>query len=432
MAKPFWRIALPLIVAGFSTPLLGIVDTIVITRTADLTAIGAVAIGAVVFNTIYWLFGFLKVSTSGFTAQAFGRRHEKEVALTLLHPLLIGFGVGILFLCMTSPLVQAAHFVFVSDSLVGGRLETYMSTRLVAAPFALGTYVILGWLIGQGRVNTSLALQVGGNVLNIGLSVWLIQLLPDAVFAVALATASAETVTCLVGLYIARKPFALATKRDIGSLAPYVAYLTVNRDLFIRTVFLLAMTGWFTSLGATQGVIALSANSILLQIHYLIAYWFSGIGQATTVLLGQRLGAGAPDAFRQTLRVSGRSIVWSVAIVTGLLYGLKTPLFHLFTDDDALFDQLDSFFVWILMYPLVGATAMWLEGVYAGMRSARPVRDSLVLAFLVFAVTIITTESSLGNHAIWLAFTLFTLTRSLYLIFRLKDTESSQTYRQSA
>lgn len=194
-AKSFWLIAYPLVLAGFSTPLLGVVDTIVIANTGQLTAIGAVAIGAVVFNTLYWLFGFLKISTSGFTAQALGQNNLNLAQMSLFRPLVIAFVVGTSFILFLIPIRETAIHLLVTDASMAGSVRTYITTRLYAAPFALGTYVVLGWLIGHGRVRTALAIQVGGNVLNIFLDVWFIRLLDDPVAGIALATSLSEVMT---------------------------------------------------------------------------------------------------------------------------------------------------------------------------------------------------------------------------------------------
>ncbi|UTT41596.1 MATE family efflux transporter [Exiguobacterium aurantiacum] len=416
--KSFWLIAYPLVLAGFSTPLLGVVDTIVIANTGQLTAIGAVAIGAVVFNTLYWLFGFLKISTSGFTAQALGKNDSILVQMSLFRPLVIAFVVGISFLLLLIPIRETAIHLFVTDSSMADSVRTYITTRLYAAPFVLGTYVLLGWLIGHGSVRTALVIQVGGNLLNILLDVWFIHLFENPVAGIALATSLSEVMTFGLGwLFVqGRIMFSSQNARDLMNAGSYITYLTVNRDLFIRTIFLLLMTGWFTSLGARQGVETLSANSILFQLQYLIAYWFSGIGQASTVLTGRAIGQKSKDAYRLTVHIGFRFLIWSTIGITILLSAGQNGIIRIFTENATLRSTIESYYMWILIYPLVAGLAMLYEGIFAGIGDARPVRNSLIYAFTVFAIVIILLVPAIGNHGIWIAFLCFSLTRSISLV----------------
>ncbi|TCI32043.1 MATE family efflux transporter [Exiguobacterium sp. SL-10] len=416
-AKSFWLIAYPLVLAGFSTPLLGVVDTIVIANTGQLTAIGAVAIGAVVFNTLYWLFGFLKISTSGFTAQALGQNDLNLAQMSLFRPLVIAFFVGTSFVLFLIPIRESAIHLLVTDASMADSVRTYITTRLYAAPFSLGTYVILGWLIGHGRVRTALVIQIGGNVLNILLDVWFIRMFDDPVAGIAVATSLSEVMTFGFGwLFIhGRITYSAQSARDLMNVGAYFTYLTVNRDLFIRTVFLLLMTAWFTSLGARQGVETLSANAILFQLQYLIAYWFSGIGQAATVLIGRAIGQKSIESYRLTVQIASRFIVWSTIGITLLLSVAQQGIIRLFTEDITLRSTIETYYMWILIYPLVGGLAMLYEGVFAGIGDARPVRNSIIYAFVVFTSLVIMLFPTVGNHGIWIAFLCFSLTRSLSL-----------------
>lgn len=430
--KSFWLIAYPLVLAGFSTPILGVVDTIVIANTNQLTAIGAVAIGAVVFNTLYWLFGFLKVSTSGFTAQALGKKESALVQMSLFRPLVIAFFIGISFLLFLIPIRETAIYLLVTDSSMADSVRTYITTRLYSAPFALGTYVLLGWLIGHGRVRTALVIQVTGNLLNIILDVWFIHMFDDPVTGIALATSLSEVMTFGLGWLFVQGliTFSARTAHDLMNAGSYITYLTVNRDLFIRTIFLLLMTGWFTSLGARQGVETLSANAILFQLQYVIAYWFSGIGQASTVLIGRAIGQKSKQTYRLTVQTGLRFLFWSMIGITILLAVAQDEIIRIFTEDVSLRSMIETYYMWILVYPIVGGLAMLYEGIFAGIGDARPVRNSIIHAFIVFTVVIILLVPSIGNHGIWVAFLCFSLTRSISLVI-MERRRRSQLFGQS-
>ncbi|KAB8125748.1 MATE family efflux transporter, partial [Gracilibacillus oryzae] len=266
--KQYLHLAIPLIISGISTPLLGAVDTAVIGRMADTAAIGGVAVAAVIFNTMYWLFGFLRVSTSGFTSQAEGAKNEQEVIMSLLRPACIALLVGFLFVILQQPIFHLSSQLIGGSSSVLEHASDYFVIRIWSAPFLLLSYVVIGWLIGMGKVRLSLATQITMNVMNIILDVVFVIGMKMGVSGVAYATLISEISGVLIGilivLYQNRKRFTAIRINSLLDVQLLIKMWRVNRDLFLRTVCLLTMTLIFTATSSAQGEIILAANAILL------------------------------------------------------------------------------------------------------------------------------------------------------------------------
>ncbi|GAE24664.1 multidrug extrusion protein [Halalkalibacter wakoensis JCM 9140] len=290
--REYLTLAIPLIISGISTPILGAVDTAVIGQIPDAAALGGVAIGAVIFNTMYWLLGFLRVSTSGFTAQAEGANNQMEMLLSFLRPMMIAVLFGLLFIILQKPIIHVALQVFGGSEAVSSFAADYFSIRIWGAPFILLSYVMIGWLIGMGKVRLALATQITMNLLNIILDIVFVLGLGMGVTGVAYATVISEISAVLFGAWVIfqanRDKISQVNQQMLLESKPLLKMLRVNRDFFLRTVCLLVMTGVFTAKGASMGEVTLAANAILLQIHYIMAYLFGGFANARVFLLEER------------------------------------------------------------------------------------------------------------------------------------------------
>ncbi|MCT4780865.1 MULTISPECIES: MATE family efflux transporter [Exiguobacterium] len=398
-ARQYGLLAYPLILSGILTPLLGVTDTIAIGQTGE-----AVAIGAVFFNTIYWLFGFLKVSTTGFSAQASVHHDETALHFALYRPVLIGFLTGLVLMLCRVPLTTGGLYLLAAPETLLPDVRTYIDYRMYGAPFVL---------IGQGQVKRALLIQVCSNVINIILDVVFVLGLGYGVAGVAFATLVAEISIVAFGfLFIFRQ---LVWKPSYRSLLfhvqAYRQFFTVNADLFIRTIFLLLVTGWFTRTGAAFGPDVLAANAILLQIQYLIAYWFGGLGSASTILVGRARGRYDEAGYRKSVRLTRQFGLASILFIMTLLIIFQRPLLQLFSTDPVLLDISSLYYGWILIFPLTGGFAMLYEGIFSGLARAKPVRNSMIQAFLIFALLLLSINW-IGNHGVWLAFIGFGLMRS--------------------
>ncbi len=417
--RQYLTLALPLIISGISTPILGAVDTAVVGRMPVPAAIGGVAIGAVIFNTMYWLLGFLRVSTSGFTAQAEGAKNENEMLASFFRPAILALVFGLFFIVLQKPIINIALPLIGGTKEVSTYAENYFSIRIWGAPFILLSYVIIGWLIGMGKVKLALATQIVMNVLNIILDVVFVLGLGLGVAGVAYATLIAEVSAILFGIVVIVKPNKVSfSKLKLSMLIEaeaLVKMIKVNRDLFLRTVCLLTMTVIFTAKGASMGEVTLAANAILLQIHYIMAYLIGGFANASSILVGRAVGGKNESLYKRAYLLSAQWGALTVGLLTFIMIFFGNELVSFFTTITEVRVTAASFLIWMVIFPIVGFWGLLLEGIFSGATEARPVRDSIFLALLLFLAAIWFLVPNYQNQGIWLAFVLFSLGRSVFL-----------------
>ncbi|OLO38027.1 MATE family efflux transporter [Alkalihalophilus pseudofirmus] len=417
--REYLILAIPLIISGISTPILGAVDTAVVGRIPDPASIGGVAIGAVIFNTMYWVLGFLRVSTSGFTAQADGANNQKEMILSFLRPMIIAIVFGLFFIILQKPILHIALALIGGSEAVSSFAASYFSIRIWGAPFALLGYVMVGWLIGMGKVRLALATQILMNVLNIMLDIVFVLGFGMGVTGVAYATIISETSAVLFGawiIYRTQKVNLTTIKLDmLIASKPLIKMMKVNRDLFLRTVCLLTMTVIFTASGASMGEVTLAANAILLQIHYIMAYLIAGFANASSIVVGRAIGGENRLLYKRAFSLSAQ---WG--FISAFLLSLTILLFGdyvvgWFTIITEVRITASEFLIWMMVYPIVGFWSLQLEGIFSGATEAGPVRDSIVLALVVFLGALWWFVPMFHNHGVWIAFVLFSLGRSFFL-----------------
>jgi MATE family multidrug resistance protein len=417
--RQYLILAIPLIISGISTPILGAVDTAVVGRIPDPASIGGVAIGAVIFNTMYWLLGFLRVSTSGFTAQAEGANNQNEMLLSFFRPMIMAIIFGLFFIIFQHPILQVALALLGGSEAVSSFAATYFSIRIWGAPFILLSYVMIGWLIGMGKVRLALATQIMMNLLNIILDIVFVLGLGMGVSGVAYATLISEISAILFGAWLIfhtnRVKMSHLKLQMLIESEPLIKMLKVNRDLFLRTVCLLAMTGIFTAKGASMGELTLAANAILLQIHYIMAYLFGGFANASSIIVGRAIGARNQPLYTRAFFLSAQwgfvaAIVLSIFI---LFWG--ESIVALFTTITEVREVAIDLLIWMLIFPFVGFWGLQLDGIFSGATEAKSIRDSMILALIVFVLAIWLFVPIYHNHGIWLAFVLFSFARSIFL-----------------
>lgn len=417
--KEYLHLAIPLVISGISTPLLGAVDTAVVGRLPDPVAIGGVAIGAVIFNTMYWLLGFLRVSTSGFTSQAEGLKDQNEVLLSFFRPMTMAILFGALFLIFQAPILQISLNLIGGSETVSDIAASYFSIRIWGAPFVLLSYVMIGWLIGMGNVRLALATQILMNVLNIVLDFIFVLGLGMGVVGVAFATLISEVTAVLFGAIVIFRAIRTDLKdirlRMLAELEPLKRMFKVNRDLFLRTVCLLAMTIIFTSKGASMGEVILAANAILLQIHYIIAYLFGGFANASSILVGRSIGSKNRLLYKRAFYLSAQWGLASAILLSLVILFWGQEAFALFTTIREVQVAANEQLIWMVIFPILGFWGLQLEGIFSGATQAGQIRDSILFAFLLFLPVIWLTAPVLGNTGIWLSFILFSSARSFCL-----------------
>ncbi|MBP3951648.1 MATE family efflux transporter [Bacillus suaedae] len=417
--RQYLMLAIPLIISGISTPILGAVDTAVIGRMSDAAAIGGVAIGAVIFNTMYWLLGFLRVSTSGFTAQAQGANDSQEMLLSFVRPMIIALLFGLLFIIFQKPIITIALSVFGGSETVSSFAESYFVIRIWGAPFMLLSYVIIGWLIGMGKVRLSLITQIFMNLLNITLDIIFVFGFDMGIKGVAVATLIAEVSAVLLGigiiLYTKQISFSSLKLSMLMEASPLLKMLKVNSDLFLRTVCLLTMTGMFTAMGASMGEVTLAANAILLQIHYIMAYLFGGFANASSILVGRAIGGKQKPLYNRAFTLSAQWGFGSAVVMSLVMLIIGQEVISFFTTISDVVATANTLIIWMVIFPIFGFWGLQLEGIFSGATEARPIRNSIFYALLIFLLAIWLLVPAYLNHGLWLAFVLFSLSRSIFL-----------------
>lgn len=415
----YWKLALPLTLAGLSGPIMNATDTAVMGHFGDAATMGGVAVGSQIFNTLYWLLGFFRTSTSGFAAQALGAEDRQDAALQLLRPLLFAALVGCVFVLLQGPLGALALELMGARGEVESHAATYYTARIWGAPAVLMGYVVAGWLIGMAEVRWAMLLSIGTDLLNLVLTVTFVTLLGLGVSGVAWGTVLAEVTKVLVGcLVIWRRGHLRGVqieRRHFTDLRAITRLWRVNGDVLVRTTCLLGVFGWITRQSALLGPEVLAVNAILMHMQIVISSALGGIGSTAGMLAGQAIGAQSRERFRETLRLSFWTASLSALAISLACVVAQPVILGMFTPLDSIVQTTGRYYPWMVLFPVAIFWSMILENVFTGATRAAPIRNSLLTASLVFFVTWPVLTTRWGNHGVWMAFLLFSLTRSLYL-----------------
>ncbi|WP_333474089.1 MATE family efflux transporter [Psychrobacillus psychrodurans] len=383
--------------------------------------IGGVAIGTVIFNTMYWLFGFLRISTSGFAAQAHGANDELQEGLSLIRPFFIALLVGSIFLLLQNPIEYAAMALLNPASDVEALAIEYYQIRIWGVPVTLINYVILGWLMGLARIKVVVMIQVLMNLINIVLDIVFVNVFSWGVSGVATATLIAEVAALIIGLYVIVRgttvTFKLLTVKQILDASALKKMLSVNQDLFIRTVCLLLVFNIFTYKSASFGTETLAANAVLLQIHYLMAYFFDGFSNASSILSGKALGSKDYSLYKKTVTISGQWAIITSILITFLYWAFSQETIGLFTNIQEVVNIAGVYSNWLLLFPISTSIGIIFYGIFTGASETAPIRKSMIFSLLSFFLIFVLVVPFFNNHGLWMAFIAFSAGRSLFLSF---------------
>ncbi|MBF9195762.1 MATE family efflux transporter [Microvirga terrestris] len=413
-----WRIlalALPMTLSHVTTPLLGLVDATVIGRLGEAHLLGAVALGAVIFDFVFWSFGSLRMATAGLTAQATGAGNRHEVDVTLARAFLVAAITGLLLILLQWPIAAFAFSMAGASEAVTEALSTYFFIRIWAAPFTLANYVILGSTLGRGRTDLGLLLQVAINVANIVLTMALVLGLGYGIAGAAIGTALAEVLGAGLGILVLRRlgsnPLAV-TWAEVLNRAAMLQTLAMNRDIMIRNVALILAFSIFSAMGARSGDVTLAANAVLYNMFLIGGYFLDGFATAAETLCGQSIGARDERSFRRAIRLSlGWSLGFGLAVSALFLIGGGPFIDFVSTNPDVRAYARD-YLVFAALTPFVGAAAFAFDGIYTGATWTRSMRDLMVIAFVIYA-GILLAVGNLGNTALWIALLVFLSARGL-------------------
>ena len=401
------RIALPSIVSNITVPLLGLIDVAVVGHMGDAVYIGAVAVGSMIFSLIYWVFGFLRMGSSGLTSQALGRRDLPEVTRLLVRALSIALGIALLMLVFQVPMKWLMFRLIEPTADVAPLAAVYFRIAVWGAPAVLGFYSLSGWYIGMQNTRIPMFISMMQSMVNIIASLTFVYGFGMRIEGVALGTVVAQYVGFLVAVGLLFRYYGRLRNylrlRGVFVRDAMVRFFHVNRDIFLRTFCLVAVNLYFTSAGARSGAVILSVNTVLMQFYLLFSYFMDGFAYAGEALGGRFYGARNGSAFRDTVH---RLFGWA-AVVTALctlVYVLWGQTFvGLLTDEPSVVDASREYIFWAWLIPAAGAAAFIWDGVFIGITATRGMLFSSFLSAFAFFAVYFLFRDAWGNHALWLA-----------------------------
>lgn len=411
-------IAVPIVLSNATVPILGAVDTGVVGQMGLAAPIGAVGIGAVILSTLYWIFSFLRMGTTGMVAQARGAGDMAEAGALLMRGLMIGAVGGVLFILLQGAVFAGAFWLAPASEEVEGLARSYLSIRIWGAPATIALYAVTGWLIAVERTKGVLVLQLWMNGLNIVLDLIFVLKLDWGVEGVAIATLIAEWTGLALGLWLCRSGFAGDQWRDWARVFDPVRLrrmLTVNADIMVRSVLLTVSFASFLFLGAGLGDVTLAANQVLVQFLEITAFALDGFAFAAEALVGAAVGAGARARLRRAAIMASQ---WAVggAIVLGVVFWLLGPvLIDLMSTAQDVRAEARIYLLWVVVAPAIGIASWMFDGIYVGATWTREMRQMMILSVLVYVIALAILLPSFGNHGLWAALMVLNLTRGLTL-----------------
>ncbi|MCP5128660.1 MAG: MATE family efflux transporter [Pseudomonadales bacterium] len=418
-----WQKAWPIILANAAVPLLGLADTAVIGNLGNLAQLGAIAFGAMIFSFIYWSFGFLRMGTTGFTAQAAGAGDEAEVRATLGRALLLSAALGAIIILLQWPLARLALALLDGSAAVESITRDYFSIRIWGAPATLSIFALTGCLIGLGRSRQLLAVQLFLNGLNIALDVLFAGVLGWGVEGIAVGTVLAEWLTvgmaCVLVFSVLRQrrgdsePF--WPWHRIRNAEKALRLMAANSDILLRTLLLLFSFAWFTNQSAQFGDAVLGANHILLQLVSFSAFFLDGYAFVAEALVGEALGAGRREDLRLAVRRSSELALATALVLALLILCLGNYAIGALTDIAPVRAAAADVLPWAALYVLLSVAAFQLDGIFIGATHTREMRNAAFGSLAVFMLAWWWLTPLFGNAGLWCAFVVFVCARAASL-----------------
>lgn len=422
------KIAVPVVAANVTVPILGAVDTGVVGQLGEAAPIGAVGIGAIILTAIYWVFGFLRMGTAGLASQALGAGDRGELAAILTRVLMIGFAGGAAVILLQIPLFWASFQIAPASDQVEALARDYMGIRVWSAPAMIALYGVMGWLIAQERTASVLVVQLIMNGINIVLDLLFVLGFDWGVQGVAVATLISERSGLALGLWLCRAAFRVPDWRDWARVldrARLVRMARVNTDILIRSLMLEVMIVSFMFMGARFGDVALAANQVLLQFLHVTAYAMDGFAFGAEALVGQALGARNRAALRRAAVVSS---IWGAAIVVllaGVFLVAGGVVIDIMATDEGVRQAARDYLPWMVLAPIIGWLPWMMDGIFIGATRTADMRNMMVVSLAVYGLAAVLLVPAFGNHGLWAAYIISYAARGVTLAARYPALERS-------
>ena len=414
--KEILDIALPSIISNITVPLLGLIDVAIVGHLGSASYIGAIAVGSMIFNIIYWLFGFLRMGTSGMTSQAFGANDSQETARLLVRSCGVGLIAATMLILMQYPIKEFSFILIQTTSEIYELTSRYFNICIWGAPAVLGLYSISGWFIGMQNSRYPMYVAITQNIVNILASLLFVYGCGMKIEGVAFGT--------LIAQYAGFIMACLLWKHQYGTLLPHLHlkaltnrqamsnFFQINRDIFFRTLCLITVTTYFTSAGAKQGDIILAVNTLLMQLFTIYSYFMDGFAYAGEALTGKYIGAEQHDGLRKMIK---RLFQWGIGIALAftLIYAFSGEIFlQLLTNDQSVILASKEYFFWAILIPIAGYSAFLMDGIFIGATRTRYMLWGMLAASFAFFMIYLGLKE-MGNHALWAAFIIYLSIRGI-------------------
>ncbi len=414
------RLAVPNIISNLTVPLLGMADFALMghLKTDSVVYVGAVALGTTIFNVLYMSLGFLRMGTSGFTAQSYGAKDDKALGIGLQRSLLVALLLAFSLILLQYPIQWAAFKMLDGSQQVTSLARQYFYIRIYAAPATLALYSFYGWFLGMQNARIPMTIAIVVNSMNIGLNFLFVYAFHMHSNGVALASVLAQYTGLLLAIWFLLKKYKMYARRIALKILlkkeGLVVFFKVNGDIFIRTLLLIFVLTFFTAVSARINNKILAVNTLLFQFFFFFSYFADGFAFAGEALAGKAKGSGNIHLLRKTVN---RLFIWGlgIALLTSLIYlvGLKYFMYIL-TDNTAIIHLAKEYAWWVVLLPLTGIAAFIWDGIYVGVTAAKAMRNTMILSTLfIFLPAFYLLFPLLGNHGLWLALQLFMISRGL-------------------
>ena len=424
-----WALAGPVIITNISIPLLGAVDTAVVGHLPEPQSLGAIAVGALIFNVLYHGCNFLRMGTTGLTAQAYGAHDGEQLRNWFFRSVLVAASIGLIISVLQSPILQLSLYSIGASQEVSSISEDYFNIRIWGAPFALSNIAVVGWFIGTQNVRAALISQIFMNGLNIVLDLWFVIGLGWGIEGVAIATLASEISAVILAFFLARKimnkmpgTFKLSRLLDLSNLR---RMFSINSNIFVRSLALQFALLTLTATGARIDDITLAANVVLFNFFLFTSYALDGFANAAEALVGQAVGQKNRLECREAVLATGKwAIVFALIFSIIFWFGGNT-LINLLTNIVEIREAAREYVQWLVLLPVIAVWSFQLDGVYIGATWSREMRNGMLLSLLIFLVLLFLLVPIFANHGLWAAFTIFMGVRGATLMIWYPNLELS-------
>lgn len=410
--KEILALSIPSIITNITTPLLGIVDVAVVGHMGSAVYIAAIAVGGSMFNMLYWLFAFLRMGTSGMTAQAFGADDSRTSSLVLYRALAVAMAVGVVIAALQKPVCDAVLAFMDADEATRELACRYFMICVYGAPAVLGTYALSGWFLGMQNSRAPMWVSIIINLTNIAVSITLVFVFGLGLTGVAVGTMVAQWVGFIIGLLLCRGyRLESVPLKTVFRWTGMKRFFSINFDIFLRTLCLVAVTMWFTRVGAQQGTVMLAVNTLLMQLFMLFSYFMDGFAFAGEALCGKYIGADDRPGLKRCIK---SLFAWGLglAVLFTVLYAFGgEPFLGMLSSDAGVIACSREYFLWAMLIPVAGFAAFTWDGVFIGATATRAMLLSMAVATAVYFMLYFMLFSLYGNHALWLSFLCYLVVR---------------------